>query len=400
MKRESYLQFLRDVKDIHLIKVVTGLRRSGKSTLLLHFCDELKAQDAGRVLYYNLEEKENAHFTKDPDALYHEIIKSLDSDRRNYIFIDEVQMVPDFERMLDSLFVKPNVDLYVTGSNAYMLSSDIATLLTGRYLEVKMQPLTFSEYTQFFPNLLDRIQLFQQFMRYGGLPEVANMLVAGAVAEIPQYLQGVYSTIMEKDIKKRRDIRNMDDFRCVALYSFDNLGNITSPNNIANVLKNDGLVIDRATVESYLASMADCFLLYPTSRYDIRGKNLLRTLEKYYSVDLGLVDALLGRPAQADLGHRLENLVFLELKKRYSDVKTGKNYNKEIDFVVRNHAGDIEYFQVTQTLSSPAVLDRELSALKNTGDNYRKTILSLNPLDHSENGILCRNLIDWLLSPQ
>lgn len=397
MNREYYLNILRQVKDINLIKVITGVRRCGKSTLIAQYRDELKRQKF-HTIYYNLEEKENQPYTEDPDSLYQAILKSLKPNQPNYVFIDEIGLVPEFERMLDSLFVKPNVDLYVTGSNAYMLSSDIATLLTGRYIEVEMQPLTFSEFTQFFPNTYDHTRLFQQFMRYGGFPEAVNMLVAHAEEQIPRYLQGIYDTILEKDIKKRRDIRVMEDFRRVALYSFDNIGSVTSPNNIANTLKNDHVVIDRATVENYLESMADCFLLYRTDRYDIRGKNLLRTLSKYYAIDLGLVDVLLGRPTQADLGHRLENIVFLELHRRYGQVYIGKNYNKEIDFIVKNSAGDTEYFQVSQTLASPDTLARELAPLT-TGDSYKKTILSLDPLPHSENGILCLNLIDWLLAP-
>lgn len=399
MKRESYLKILRDGKDINLIKVVTGVRRCGKSTLMQHFRDELAEQKAGKIFYYNLEEKENQRFTEDPDSLYSEIVSHLDSGR-NYIFLDEIQMVPEFERMLDSLYVKPNTDVYITGSNAYMLSSDLATLLTGRYLEVRMQPLTFAEYRQFFPDSQDRTRLFQQFMRYGGFPEVANMLARGAEAQVPRYLQGVYDTILEKDIKKRRQIRSMEDFRKVALYGFDTAGSTTSPNRIANVLRADGTVIDRATVENYLEALADCFLLYRAQRYDIRGKELLRTLEKYYSVDLGLTDVLLGKPAQADLGHRLENLVYLELLKRYGAVRIGKNYEKEIDFVVRNRAGEPEYFQVAQTLAAPGTLERELSALENTGDHYQRTILSLDPLEASEHGVACKNLIDWLLAPE
>ena len=396
VKRESYLEKLRKVKDINLIKVVTGMRRSGKSTLLGQFRDELKKK-GNKIIFYNLEEKENEQFLKDENALYNQIMSEVDESAMNYIFIDEVQMAPGFERMLDSLHVKPYTDVYVTGSNAYMLSSDIATLLTGRYIEIEMQPLTFLEFTQFFDVPIDKYKLFELYLRFGGLPEATNMLVRGAESEIPQYLRAVYDTIIEKDIKKRKEIRNMDDFRRVYLYCLDNLGNITSPNRIANVLNSAGNAIDRKTVDEYLQALIDCYLLYLAERYDIRGKEILRTGEKYYTVDLGLTDALLGRPSTKNLGHRLENVVYLELNKRYGNAKVGKNYGKEIDFVVKNREGEIEYFQVSQTIADKPTLERELSAIKNTGDYYKKTILTMDLLESSEEGISCRNLINWLL---
>lgn len=400
IKRESYLEKLRKVKDINLIKVVTGVRRSGKSTLLNQFRDELLDEGNSKIIYYNLEEKENERFLKDEDALYNQILSEVDESVKNYIFIDEVQMVPEFERMLDSLYVKSYTDIYVTGSNAYMLSSDIATLLTGRYIEIEMQPLSFSEFVQFIKSSSesnDRYQLFEQYMRFGGFPEAANMLNSGAGSEVPNYLEAVYNTIIEKDIKRRKNIRNMDDFRRVYLYCLDNIGNITSPNRIANALSDAGHSIDRKTIDEYLQSLSDCFLLYPAGRYDIRGKEILRTGEKYYTVDLGLADVLLGRPSAANVGHRLENVVFLELNKRYGNVRVGKNYDKEIDFVVKNREGEMEYYQVSQTIASNETLERELAALKNTGDYYKKTILTMDLIESSENGISCHNLVNWLL---
>lgn len=395
--RESYLKTLRSVKDINLIKVVTGVRRSGKSTLLGLFRDELEKEKNTKVITYNLEEKENEQFLNDADTFYNQIMSEINPKIMNYIFIDEVQMVPEFERMLDSLYVKPYTDIYVTGSNAYMLSSDIATILTGRYIEVKMQPLSFGEFVKFFPDGSNIYLLFEQYMRYGGFPEAANMLVQGAEEEIPHYLEAVYDTIMEKDIKKRKNIRNMDDFRRVYLYCLDNIGSITSSNRIANVLNDSYGNVDRKTVGEYLQALVDCFLLYPAERYDIRGKEILRTGEKYYSVDLGLTDTLLGRPSRANIGHRLENVVFLELNRRYGNVKIGKNYDKEIDFVAKNHDGEIEYYQVSQTVASDEIFERELSALRNTGDYYRKTILTMDPLETSDSGIVRKNIVNWLL---
>jgi predicted AAA+ superfamily ATPase len=260
-----------------------------------------------------------------------------------------------------------------------------------------MQPLCFSEFVQFFDDTSDKMGLFQKFLRYGGFPEATNMLVHGAEVEIPDYLLAIYNTVLEKDIKKRKQIRNMDDFRRVYLYCLDNIGSITSPNRIAGVLNDAGRTIDRKTVNEYLQTLTDCYLLYPTERYDIRGKEILRAGEKYYTVDLGLADVLLERPSTANLGHRLENIVFLELNKRYGNVRIGKNYDKEIDFVVKNRDGEIEYYQVSQTISDEFTLERELASLKNTGDHYRKTILTMDPLETNEKGIACCNLIDWLL---
>jgi predicted AAA+ superfamily ATPase len=399
VKREYYLEKLRQLRDMNVIKIITGIRRSGKSVLMEQFRHELKELgiDDKNIFFYNLEDKENKKFTKNPDLLHDTILGQIEKNKQNYVFIDEVQMIPEFEKTVDSLFVKSDIDLYITGSNAYMTSSEIATMLAGRYVEIKMRPLTFSEFMQFFPENSDSIAKFQQFMKYGGFPEVANFLVGGAEAQIPLYLQNIYETVLEKDIRKRKQIRSIDDFRNVVLYSFDNIGNITSPNKIAEILTNKTAVVDKATVDNYLNALTDCFILYETKRFDIRGKKLLKTLEKFYVVDLGLVDTVLGRPSNADVGRRLENIVFLELIKRYPKVWIGKNYEREIDFVIKNQDGVTEYFQVAQTVAETKTLEREMSAVKNTGDNYMKTILTLDLFKTDETGIECKNVIDWLL---
>jgi predicted AAA+ superfamily ATPase len=306
-------------------------------------------------------------------------------------------MIPSFEQTIDSLFVKDDIDLYITGSNAYMTSSELSTLLAGRYVEIKMQPLTFSEFLQFFPSDANRIAKFQQFMKYGGFPEVANFIVAGAEAQIPLYLQNIYDSVLEKDIKSRKRIRSMEDFRNVVLYAFDNIGSITSPTNISNILRQSNKTVNKETVDNYLTAMQDCFILYTAKRFDIRGKKLLKTLENYYAVDLGLVDTILGRPSNADVGHRLENVVYLELIKRYSQVWVGKNFDKEIDFVVKNADGVTEYFQVSQTVAAEKTLAREKDAFNNTGDSYKKTLLTLDLLETNESGIERKNVIGWLL---
>ncbi len=399
IKREKYLNQLRQLRDMNVIKIITGVRRSGKSTLLDQFRHELKAdgvQDEN-IITFNLEEAENQHFLQNPDLLHDTILNMCSKNIQNYVFIDEVQMLLGFEKIIDSLFVKDDIDLYITGSNAYMTSSELATLLSGRFIEIKMQPLTFAEFIQFFPEATDRFARFQQFMRFGGFPEVANFLVGGAEAQVTLYLQSIYDTVLEKDIKLRKQIRFMEDFRNVALFSFDNIGNILSPTKISNVLKQGGVTVVNQTVDNYLTAMQDCYILYKAQRFNIRGKKLLQTLEKYYAVDLGLVDVVLGKPSGADLGRRLENIVYLELLYRYGKVWIGKNYDKEIDFVVKDRDGVTQYFQVAQTAANPDTLHRELRALENTGDNYKKTLLTLDLLDTDELGVGRKNLIDWLL---
>ena len=383
-----------------MIKVVTGVRRSGKSTLLEQFRKRLAENGvpAARIQFYNLEDKLNKKYTLDADLLHDDILDTLAKDAMNYIFIDEVQLIPDFEKTLDSLHLRKNIDLYVTGSNADITSSEIGTLLSGRYVEIKMQPLTFGEFLQFFPNgEVDKFAKFQVFMRYGGFPEVAKLLAAGREMAVAPYLRGIYDTVLEKDIKTRKNIRFMDDFRNLVNFTFNNVGNVTSPNNISNVFRGENQIIDKATVSSYLDALSDCYILYPTQRFDIRGKQLLKTLEKYYAVDLGLVDAVLGMPSGADVGHRLENIVFLELFKRYDGkVWVGKNYEKEIDFVCKNLDGTLDYYQVAETAAGPETLARELASIENTGDKYRKTLLTLDLIETDESGVAKRNIVNWL----
>jgi predicted AAA+ superfamily ATPase len=398
VKREHYLEKLRQLRDMNVIKIVTGVRRSGKSTLLEQFRHELKASGVAdkNIIAYNLEDRANKQFTRNPDLLHDTILGQIEKNVQNYVFIDEVQAVPRFEEMVDSLFVQNDIDLYITGSNAYMTSSEIATLLSGRYVEIKMQPLTFSEFLLFFPGPQDKTARFQQFMKYGGFPEVANFLVAGAEAQIPLYLNSIYETVLTKDIKTHKQIRNIEDFRNTVLYVYDNIGSVTSPNNIANVLRTENKVINKETVDNYLAAMQDCFVLYACARFNIRGKKLLKTLEKYYAVDLGLVDTILGRPSNADFGHRLENVVYLELLKRHGQVWVGKNYDKEIDFVVKNGDGVTEYYQVALSTAEPRTLMREIDAFKNTGDRYERTLLTMDSFETDEQGIKRTNVIDWL----
>lgn len=401
MKRLSYLQALDDLRDVNVIKVVTGVRRCGKSTLLRQFRERLEESGvpSERILFYNLEDKLNKRFVADSDFLHDNILNEIKPGGMNYVFIDEVQLIPEFEKTLDSLHLRSNIDLYVTGSNAYITSSEIGTLLSGRYVEVKMQPLTFSEFLEFFPDgETDKFVKFRLFMQYGGFPEVANLLAAERFDAVASYLRDIYNTVLEKDIKTRKNFRFIDDFRQTVNFMFNNVGNITSPNNISNVLRGDNYIIDKEIVSGYLDALADCYMLYPVQRFDIRGRQLLKTLKKYYAVDLGLVEAVLGLPSSVNIGHRLENLVFLELNKRYSGrVWIGKNYEKEIDFVAKNADGTLDYYQVAETMAEASTFAREIGALKNTGDKYRKTLLTLDLLETDDNGIRRKNVVEWLV---
>ena len=398
--RESYLKTLTALKDINVIKIIAGVRRSGKSTLLAQFRNKLQEDGvkSKNIIFFNLEDKANEQFLTDANLLHDTILKKAEPGKKNYVFLDEIQLVPNFERTLDSLHIRDDIDLYITGSNANMTSSQLSTLLSGRYVEIEMLPLSFSEFISFLPpEKNDKLSMFQLFLRYGGFPEVANLLAAGSEAEIPLYLNSIYRTVLEKDIRSRRNIRFMDDFTNVVDFVFNNIGNITSPNNIANVLRQENKAIDKTTVNNFLKALADCFILYPAKRFDVKGKNLLRTKEKYYAVDVGLANSMLGLPSTVDIGHRLENIVFLELRKRYgSQVWIGKNYNKEIDFVVRNRTGLTEYYQVAETIADPSTLSREITSL-NTGDEYKKTLLTMDLISSNEGGIIRKNIVDWLL---
>ncbi len=400
MERMSYLKLMDSLKDVHVIKVVTGVRRSGKSTLLRQFRERLLASgvEAGRVFSYNLDDKSNAQFVEDGDLLHDTILGQIDPRAMNYVFIDEVQLIPQFERTLDSLHLRDNIDLYVTGSNAEITSSELSTFLAGRYVEIKMQPLTFKEFLQFFPEgEQEKFSKFQLFMQYGGFPEVANLLAAGNTVAVKPYLAAVYSTVLEEDIRRRKKIRFMDDFRRTVEFVFNNIGSVTSPNNISDVLRRENQVIDKETVAGFLEALSECYILYPTQRFDIRGKQLLKTLEKYYVVDMGLLDVILGLPTNVDVGHRLENVVFLELYKRYNgQVWVGKNYEREIDFVAKNTDGTLDYYQVAETVAATETFAREVNGFLNTGDKYRKTILTLDLLEADEAGILRRNIVNWL----
>jgi len=397
IKREIYLPTLRNLRDINVIKVVTGIRRVGKSTLFKQFQEELIASGVKprNIVYLNLEEMRNEALLE-RFILHDYILKYTSPRQKNYVFLDEIQNVPDFEKLVDSLFVKEYIDLYITGSNAYFLSSELATLLTGRYIEIKILPFSFAEFAQNYADTKSAQEIFEDFMIYGGFPEAANMLHTPAKREINSYLSSVYSTILEKDIMRRNKIRSKFDFENLYRFMLDSVGSLASPNNIAEMLTRNGNKINNDTVENYLTCLSDAFLLYPVQRYDIRGKRLLQTQNKFYSVDIGLLLAVLGRDTKVNRGHLLENVIYLELMRRYKQVYVGKNSETEVDFVAKDENGLLAYYQVSLTVRDEKTLNRELAPFQNIKDNYPKYLLTLDPEEPSYNGVLQTNIIRWL----
>lgn len=396
INREEYLDELIRWKDKDLIKVVTGIRRCGKSTLFDLFIDYLKMSGvkSNQIIYINLEDAD--YDFKDYKELYHFINEKIISEDNFYVFLDEVQNVPGFQRAVDSLYIKKNVDVYITGSNAYLLSGELATLLSGRYIEIKMLPLSFKEYISAFDNN-NYQQLFLDYMRNGGMPGNINILKSN-VNDLDKYLDGIFSTIVYKDIMARNNITDKLLLESVIKYIFDSIGSPISIKKISDTLTSKGISTSNHTVENYITALLESFLIYKAERFDVKGKNLLARDYKYYVVDSGLRSYLLGKKADSDMGHILENIVYLELLRRGYKVYVGKVDDLEVDFVAENRDG-LRYYQVALTVRDEKVLERELRSLQKTGDHYPKTLLTLDmDLETDYDGIKKINVVDWLLS--
>jgi len=397
--RSQYIAELQKLKDINLIKVITGIRRSGKSTLLRQFQEELKKSGVKpkNIISLNLEEMENEALL-DRHILYNHIINTVNPKQKNYIFIDEIQNIPQFEKLVDSLFVKDYIDLYITGSNAYFLSSELATLLTGRYIEIQMLPLSFSEFSQPYPESKSKYEIFEDYMQFGGFPEASNMLHSTAKDQINNYLSGVFRTIVEKDIMTRNLIRSKFDFDLLTEFMLDSVASYVSPNKVANTMASNGNKINKETVDNYIRNLTDSFILYKAQRYDIKGKKLLQTINKFYTVDIGIITAMLRRNSNINRGHLLENVVYLELLRRYKTVFIGKNAEKEVDFIASDINGEIAYYQVALTVRDEKTLERELSALVSIRDFFPKYLITLDPEEILHNGVKQINAVNWLSS--
>lgn len=396
--RSQYLDVLKVLKDRNLIKVATGVRRCGKSTLMSQFQDVLRAEnEAVSIIDINIDMPDFRFLAeKSWKDVYDFIVEHLKNNVTNYVFIDEVQNVKEFEKLLEGLYVHPNIDLYVTGSNAFLLSSELATLLTGRAYEIHVLPFSFAEFISFTgkSNNLDRA--FAEYLRTGGFPEAIRLSADGYQFTL-DYLQMVFNTIFSNDISARKSIYSEESYLKVVNFLIDSIGSNVSASNIANTLKANKKPIDNKTVSKYIDSLVESYLFYRVKRYDIKGKQHLATQEKYYLVDLGFRNALLGKELLSDAGHLLENVIYLELKRRNHQIWIGKTNNLEVDFVVRNNEGFTQYIQVSQTVQNPDTLARELAPFNSISDHHEKLLITMDFDTGTYNGIKKINAIDWLI---
>lgn len=397
IERAEYLRTLRELKDKHFIKVITGVRRAGKSTLMQLFREEIIGRVAReQTQSYNFEDPKYNEMA-DWREVYTLIDSKLIKDKPNYIFLDEVQSVPEFEKLLDGLYINENIDLYVTGSNAYLLSSELATLLTGRAYEINILPFSFKEFAQTYTTSVDNSIKFEHFMRYSAFPQATELMHQNPTL-VPNYLRGVYQSILIKDMLPHKQIYAERSFEGVINYVMDSIGSSLSPNSIARTLANENKAVDSRTVNTYLKSLCDSFVLYKAERFDIKGKQNLTTQEKYYTVDLGFRNLLLGKEVGQDTGHLLENVIYLELRRRGNEIWVGKIGEREVDFVVRDNEGYLTYYQVAYTVRDETVLERELTPFDKIPDHNPKILITLDPEEVSRRGVRQINAINWLLS--
>ena len=402
INRDHYLSILKNFKDQQIIKVITGIRRCGKSTLLEIYRDYLRDSmvEESQIISINFEDADYEKLL-DRRKLYDYIKTRLVKGKKTYVFLDEIQNVNEFEKTVDSLFINKDVDLYITGSNAYLLSSELATLLTGRYIEIKMLPLSFKEYVSAFKDKTDLSRKFRNYLRYSSFPQAVELYKVNP-ENITLFLDGIYHTILLKDVMQIKGITDKNVLEKVTKYLYDNIGNRTSiksiSDNIEGVEKNSSY----NTIANYIDALIDSYLIFKANRYDIKGREFLKTQEKYYAVDIGLRYYMLGQSSAKDMGHILENVVYLELLRRGYEVYIGKYDELEVDFVAKKPENTV-YYQValttrTEENAKNTILDRELAPLKRINDNYPKYILTLDDdLDADFDGIKKINVLDWLL---
>lgn len=398
MPRNEYLQQLIPWREKHLIKVITGVRRCGKSTLFSLYIRYLRQQGVQdrQIVSINLEDIEYENLL-DYHALYRHIKNLLQDDCYTFVFIDEVQQCKSFEKAIDSLFIKDNIDLYITGSNAYMLSGELATLLSGRYVEIQMLPLSFVEYLEFTHAGIDNLTpAFNRYLKHGSFPYIPMLNQHDSV--IRTYIEGIYATILIKDVAQRKAITDVALLERIIKFLGSSIGSPVSAKKICDTIISSGRKISVNTVDAYLQALLDSYIFYKADRYDIKGKNFLKTLGKYYIVDLGLRNNLLAN-SESDIGHQIENIVYLELIRRGYRVSIGKLADKEVDFVATSQEGR-SYFQVSASVLDDNTLKRELAPLKAIQDNYPKMLLTLDEIGAGSNheGIQQKNLLQWLVT--
>ncbi len=403
VQRTEYLKQLLSWKDEQVIKVVTGIRRCGKSTLLKQYQQQLIENGVlpEQIISVNFEELEYEHLL-DYKALYAYIKERLCPNKMTYVFLDEIQKVDSFEKVVDSLYVKGNTDVYITGSNAYMLSGDLATLLTGRYVEISMLPLSFREYLELTDFPADRS--FAEYLQTGGFPYVAVMNRTDE--KVDAYLEGIYNTVIVRDIEDRqarkesdpnkRKITDITLLKTIARFLASVIGSPVSIRNVSDYLVSSGRKVSTNTVSDYMEALKESFIFYPVERFDIVGKQLLKANRKWYMVDLGLRNHILPR-SRYDLGFSIENVVFFELLRRGYQVTIGKCGNTEVDFVAKKQ-GVLSYYQVTADMTAEETFNREMRPLQEIRDNYEKTVLTLDRFTLGNyDGIRIVNVVDWLM---
>ena len=394
VERIEYLERLIAFKDKQVIKIITGIRRCGKSTLLEMFQTYLLGTgvDEEQIISINFEDYDFIDLVE-PKKLYAYIKERLLPDKRMYLFFDEVQQVKDFQRVVDSLYIKKNIDVYITGSNAHLLSGELATLLSGRYVEISMLPLSFKEYASATDDK-NLMNTYREYVEYSSFPYALEL--KEDFKTLQDYLRGIYSTIVLKDIMNRNKIVEPMMLESMLRFVFDNIGNQLSTKKIADTMTSEGRKIDIRTVERYLTAFMESYVVYEAKRYNIKGKQYLKTLEKYYAVDIGLRTMLLGKRG-FDAGRMLENVIYLELLRRGYDVYVGKVGDLEVDFVAVNRDG-LVYYQVAATVRDEATLKRELKSLQAINDSYPKYILTLDEDPEADyDGIRRMNALDWLM---
>ena len=396
--RDLYLNQLIKFKDKKLIKVITGLRRSGKSTLLSLFENHLitSGVDRNHIIRMNFESFEFDEITNYKELHAYINKRILDPNKRHYILLDEVQQVFSWERVINSFLVDANVDIFITGSNAYLLSSELSTLLSGRYVEIKMQPLSFKEYLEFLDSdkEMSLPEKFNQYLEYGGLPTIVELL--DNPDTIGPFLEGIYNTVLMKDVIERNGVRDAALLESILKFIAANIGSIVSTKKISDYLTSSGRKTTSDTIDNYMKMLENAFIIYKANRYDLKGKMFLKTLEKYYIVDIGIRNKLIGL-RNTDYGHVLENIVYLELLRRGYEVSIGKIGSLEVDFVASKPNEKI-YYQVSATIMDEKTRERELRPLESISDNYPKYILTMDQTVFNDySGIRVKNIIDFLL---
>lgn len=396
IKREMYLKKIRDSYDSELIKVIIGVRRSGKSVLMTQIIDELleRGIEDNHIVYINFEDYEYIDLT-DPKKFNAYVKSKIKDGKKYYLFFDEIQNVDDFERVVNSFRATLNVSIFITGSNSRLLSGELATYLSGRYISIKMMPFTFKEYLQLKKEkneVIDVDKAFMEYVEWGCMPQIFN---ANSVEERRLYLRDLYNSVILKDIVERNSIKDINLLNRVVQFLMENIGGIISSNLVTNYLKNEKIQTTPDTILNYIEYITNSLIINKVNRYDIRGKSVMATLEKYYLTDLGLLQ-LKKTPIEKKVGGRLENIVYNELIARGYDVFIGKTDKGEIDFIVDDF-GERSYIQVADYLSSDEVVEREFGAYKSVSDNYPKYVITMDKMNYSQNGIIHKNIIDFLL---